>query len=88
MTTSVSAIVSAGQASGPHTLRKPLVGPHPPDIGLIGIQRSRDAIEHSYTAKDAKQILYAHASVAALQADESVARDARSVSQLSLCETT
>jgi hypothetical protein len=39
-----------------------------------------DAVEHSQAAKDAKQVLYAHASNATLQADESVARNTCSVS--------
>jgi hypothetical protein len=39
-----------------------------------------DAVEHSQATKDAEHILHAHASIATLKADESVARNARSVS--------
>ncbi len=47
-----------------------------------------DTVKHSQAAKDAQDVLQAHASLAALEADERVARDSGPIGQLSLRETT
>ena len=82
----MSAIVSTCQVSWPHTLWKLLVGAQPPDIGLIWVKRSGQAVQDAQSAKNAEQILQTDTPLAPLQAGKRVARNPRSVGQLGLCQ--
>jgi hypothetical protein len=65
-------------------LRELLLGAEPPDVGLVRIERLGKAVEDAERPQDPQQVLQADTALATLEADDSVARDPRSVGQLNL----